>query len=149
MGSQNGRFSEMPPVTDLAERVSLGATSVQLAELYGVRDHRVRGQLLRAGFNPDTGEAKREQHTPYATTVGDESLLWQDEGACVGMNTDMFFNELRPTPAINVCTGCPIRERCLDWAMEVEAAAPRAERHGIFGGLTSVQRFERAIGATA
>jgi hypothetical protein len=149
MGSQNGRFSEMPPVTDLAERVSLGATSVQLAELYGVGDDYLRGRLLRAGFNPDTGEAKREEHTPYATTVGDANLLWQDQGACVGKDSEQFFDELRPKEAINICTGCPIRERCLSWAMEVEGKAARDYRYGIFGGLTSAQRFERAMGATA
>lgn len=54
-------------------------------------------------------------------------MTWQDNAACRGMNTAIFY----PSPdlthaAQQVCAGCPVRTEC--------AAAGRAEEHGVWAG---------------
>ena len=56
-------------------------------------------------------------------------LSWQDDAACRGMGTDVFF----PLPggraeaAQRVCSRCPVRSWCADYG--------RDEQHGIWGGV--------------
>jgi WhiB family redox-sensing transcriptional regulator len=149
MGSQNGRQSEMPTATDLAERITLGATSEHLAKLYNVGNDYIRAQLSRAGYNADTGEPRTTDHHPYRTAVGDQNLAWQSAGACIGTDPEDWFDERNTAETIATCLACPIRQRCLDWAMDIEADAGRDYRYGIYGGLTSTQRHALAYGATA
>lgn len=63
-------------------------------------------------------------------------LSWQDRAACRGMNPDLFFpargEETRQ--AKKVCARCPVREECLDFALE------NAEKFGIWGGLSERER---------
>jgi WhiB family transcriptional regulator, redox-sensing transcriptional regulator len=49
---------------------------------------------------------------------------------------DLFFPEkgLSSRPAIMVCLGCPVRQECLDHALEHD------ERFGIWGGMTETER---------
>lgn len=67
---------------------------------------------------------------------------WQDDAACVGKDPDAWFpdpSDIRGTEnAISVCNGCPVRSQCLELAVAAEADG--VTRHGIFGGLTPVQR---------
>ena len=77
-----------------------------------------------------------------APTV-DHPLDWQRDAACRGMNRDLFFPEygfmLEPR-VIATCHRCPVRERCLQWALDND------EENGVWGGLTEDQR--RAINQT-
>ncbi len=76
--------------------------------------------------------------------------------ACTDHDPELFFplGELgRPGPqpkrdpeverARAVCAGCPLREPCLQGALE------RQEAFGIWGGLTSKERRELPRGAVA
>lgn len=61
---------------------------------------------------------------------------WMDAAACYGMDTDMFFpveSTTIPDVVRETCRGCPVRERCLDWAITV------GER-GVWAGTSSKQR---------
>lgn len=70
---------------------------------------------------------------------------WQVEAACI---------EVGPAPwetwpgsitqmnaeAIRICNGCPVRQECLDFAMDVEGDASVRGRWNIYGGRTPAQR---------
>ena len=43
--------------------------------------------------------------------------------------------------AKRVCEGCPVREACLRMALDAERGTGVYERHGVFGGLTPIERF--------
>lgn len=65
---------------------------------------------------------------------------WHARAACFSTGHAPFFDEDDPEPARAVCQRCPIRRRCLEDALEREAAAAAVNRHGIQGGLTGAQR---------
>lgn len=56
--------------------------------------------------------------------------------ACQEMDTTIFYPEKgkRSDRAKRVCGGCPIRQQCLDYALQAE------EKHGVWGGLDPEQR---------
>jgi len=69
---------------------------------------------------------------------------WQSRAACMGVNGELFLgpDDERPRDrvrreslALMVCQSCPVRDACLDHALEVP------ERHGVWGGTTPEQRL--------
>jgi WhiB family redox-sensing transcriptional regulator len=65
---------------------------------------------------------------------------WYKDAACKGHeNQDDFFPERGSSTVIakRICNGCPVREECLEYAVE------RKERFGIWGGKS--ERERRAI----
>jgi WhiB family transcriptional regulator, redox-sensing transcriptional regulator len=72
--------------------------------------------------------------------VFEDEPWWFERAACRGRGWDRWFPE--PTPgqpadysaAVRVCEGCPVRSRCLDYALATRAA------HGVWGGLTPSER---------
>lgn len=66
---------------------------------------------------------------------------WRDRAACRDADPELFFpiSELGPgarqiTEAKAVCARCPVRERCLDYALD------NGLDHGVFGGTTDTER---------
>ncbi|MGW0118578.1 WhiB family transcriptional regulator [Streptomyces sp. NPDC003327] len=67
---------------------------------------------------------------------------WRAAAACREVDPELFFPVGVGSPALaqaeeakKVCRRCPVRERCLGWAM--------AESHppmGVWGGLTEAER---------
>jgi hypothetical protein len=57
-------------------------------------------------------------------------------GACAGLDTEIFFSDStsKTVLAKAICSQCPVRDICLDWAIE------NAE-FGVFGGLTAQERI--------
>lgn len=54
---------------------------------------------------------------------------WYDHAACVGQPPEIFFPEDKVwAPARRVCERCPVREECLEFAIE------NGEPHGVWGG---------------
>jgi WhiB family transcriptional regulator, redox-sensing transcriptional regulator len=70
---------------------------------------------------------------------------WQTRAACLHEEAELFFPDYTAGPAIDrakqICAGCPVRARCLDWALSHGAAI------GIWGGRTEQER--RAMGAAS
>ena len=70
--------------------------------------------------------------------------LWQDKAACRGPHASIFFppghfetkaeKEARELKAKAICSGCAVRQPCLDYALRIR------EPHGIWGGLNEVER---------
>ena len=85
-----------------------------------------------------------------ARTVADKlasleaEARWQDRAACKGMDPQIFFGPEyaetvkekrdREDAAKAVCTTCPVREECLEYALDAR------EAYGIWGGLTELER---------
>lgn len=62
---------------------------------------------------------------------------WTRWAACRGMNPELWFKEERGgsyTEARQICAHCPVRQACLDWAIETKTV------HGLFGGLAPLER---------
>jgi WhiB family transcriptional regulator, redox-sensing transcriptional regulator len=69
---------------------------------------------------------------------------WQVRAACRGPQSMMFFppthferkdeKETREGEAKRICAQCGVRADCLDYAIRIR------EPHGIWGGLTEVER---------
>jgi len=69
---------------------------------------------------------------------------WQWRAACRGEDSSLFFapahpegkeeRETRERRAKAICSGCPVRMECLEYALRIH------EHHGIWGGLTELER---------
>jgi len=73
--------------------------------------------------------------TDYATE-------WRAAGACRSADPELFFPiaqgsaaDRQISTALRVCAGCPVRQQCLDFAMQ------SGEAHGIWGGTTADERI--------
>jgi WhiB family transcriptional regulator, redox-sensing transcriptional regulator len=61
---------------------------------------------------------------------------WQYRAACRGTDLNVFFPEPGESaePARHICTSCPVRQPCLEFALS------HGITHGIWGGLTERDR---------
>lgn len=61
---------------------------------------------------------------------------WVADALCAQTDPEAFFPEKGGTnaPAKRICAACPVRERCLAYAMETR------QHFGIWGGLSELQR---------
>jgi WhiB family transcriptional regulator, redox-sensing transcriptional regulator len=69
---------------------------------------------------------------------------WQARAACRGPQSSVFFppshferkdeKEAREARAKTICSTCPVRKPCLDYAIRIR------EPHGIWGGLNETER---------
>jgi WhiB family redox-sensing transcriptional regulator len=65
---------------------------------------------------------------------------WFAEGLCAQTDPEAFYPEKGGSTreAKRVCLGCPVRNDCLQWALD------RQERFGIWGGLSERERRQVA-----
>jgi len=61
---------------------------------------------------------------------------WFADAACRGEPTDVFFptSDAQAQAAKQICAACPVREECLEFALESRPA------DGVWGGLTPIER---------
>lgn len=66
----------------------------------------------------------------------DPWTTWRDQGACRGVDPNVFFPERGDScvAAKKVCAGCPVRGECLDFALA------HGEKFGIWGGKSERER---------
>lgn len=72
------------------------------------------------------------------TSAGDD---WRDRAACRDEDPELFFptaesDSAAYAPAILVCTRCPARAECLEWALQT------GQEWGTWGGTTPMTRRE-------
>lgn len=70
--------------------------------------------------------------------------VWQLRAACRGPQSTVFFppstferkdeKAAREARAKDICRTCPVKEPCLDYALNIK------ENHGIWGGLNEAER---------
>lgn len=95
---------------------------------------------------PSRGK-QAHQRTPQHThdePVRPDAVPWQQRAACRGPQAQVFFppstserrdeREARERDAKQICAGCRVRSDCLDYALTIR------EPHGIWGGLTELER---------
>ncbi len=82
-----------------------------------------------------------ETETCRATTNAASGRDWRFSAACASVDPDLFFPrraEDRPLAQVAeaklVCGGCPVRQECLDWALETR------QDSGVWGGLSENER---------
>lgn len=82
--------------------------------------------------------------TPNAFRVTE----WQRDAACArpGIDPEMFFptstDRAYAYAALSLCSRCPVRAECLEWALTVEdGTGPRV---GVVGGMTPHERAQAA-----
>lgn len=61
---------------------------------------------------------------------------WYERAICAQTDPEAFYPEAgcNPEPAKKVCATCPVRRRCLEWALG------NGETFGVWGGTTYKQR---------
>ena len=71
------------------------------------------------------------------------SVGWMASALCAEVATDLFFPEKgsSPRPAQRICAECPVRLRCLRYALDHD------EQYGVWGGLTGHERRQLKRGA--
>lgn len=76
-------------------------------------------------------------HTPpHETSRAAGRSGWQERKACTAEDFDLFLSD---EPAVQeiakqICVGCPVREQCLQFALDTKAG------FGVFGGKTADER---------
>jgi hypothetical protein len=63
---------------------------------------------------------------------------WMTRAACLHADKELFFPEdgVRPEEAKRICAECPVRQRCLDYALADSTLV------GVWGGTTDRERRE-------
>jgi hypothetical protein len=59
--------------------------------------------------------------------------LWKDEGACLGLDTNLFFDKYEEDNLVrqavdSICAGCPVAKRCF-------AVGVSGKEWGVWGGI--------------
>lgn len=85
-------------------------------------------------MKPDIIQFETRKPHPY-----DGNPHWQQEGLCRGKDVNLWYPRRGESPvkiaeAKAFCKQCPIRQKCLDYALW------HHEQHGIWGGLTEFER---------
>jgi len=73
---------------------------------------------------------------PLQPWLGDDRP-WVALAACRGADPGLFFADGdgdRTGVARRICGGCPVRDECLEWALEARAT------FGVWGGTTEQER---------
>lgn len=79
------------------------------------------------------------EHLPLE---GITNPTWMDQAACNGSDPEAWFSHGAGLPtnyskARQVCMSCPVRAKCLEYALDLQA---KAQLPGMWGGLTENQR---------
>lgn len=76
--------------------------------------------------------------TPYAKELSEQKKDWQPCAACHDAPPDLFFfdNEESNTIAKKICSTCPVRKQCLEYALAIRPS------DGVWGGLTADERHK-------
>jgi hypothetical protein len=131
----------LPPLDEIAGRIRDGESYRELAREYRVDQQGLANRLRNGGYRFDTGETERaarlrEMKQHLKTTLLTYAEPWMADAICAQTDPEVFYPERGESiaDAKRVCLGCPVRETCLEWALE------RKERFGVFGGKSERER---------
>ncbi len=73
----------------------------------------------------------------WVESILEGDLSWQGDALCAQTDPDAFFPEVGDDTYLAkcVCRNCPVREECLDFALE------HNETIGIWGGKSAKERY--------
>lgn len=82
--------------------------------------------------------------SPFISDEEASDRRWMDSAACAGMEW-LFEQEGQMVEQTRkVCGRCPVRSRCLETALALEAGTRKDGRFGMWGGMTPLERLELA-----
>lgn len=102
---------------------------------------------------PQRRPTASRRSSPSTTTEVLESLLdiaprnhWAQDALCAQTDPEIFFPEKGGSirEATAVCAQCPVKQQCLDAALEEESGSSGYGRHGVRAGTTPRQRAHLA-----
>ena len=78
--------------------------------------------------------------------IEQEVYHWQWDASCIGHDPNIWHSGSSNTSEAwdkpkKICSDCPVKQTCLQEAMEAEYNLPLRHRFGVFGGLTAAERF--------
>ncbi len=93
------------------------------------------------GTNDNKVVGGLDQVSGYATAARPATgASWRSAAACRSADPELFFPLSESGRSLEqigeakaICTGCPVRRQCLQFALRTRA-------HGIWGGLTELER---------
>lgn len=131
----------IPPLTEIAARIRDGESYRELAREYRVDQQGLANRLRNGGYRFDTGETERaarlrEMRQHLSTKLLTYAEPWMADAICAQTDPEVFYPERGESiaDAKRICLGCPVRETCLEWALE------HKERFGVFGGKSERER---------
>lgn len=75
------------------------------------------------------------------------STSWMSQAGCKSVNPELFFPlgssdapDWQIARAKRICSSCPVRNDCLAYAVDT------AQKYGIWGGLTELERRRLRVG---
>lgn len=139
-----------PPLTEIAARIRAGESYRDLAKEYRVDQQGLANRLRNGGYRFDTGETDRDARLREMKQRLNASLRiysepWMAEAICAQTDPEAFYPEKGESTAEakRVCMGCPVRQVCLEYALE------RKELFGVWGGLSVRDRRKLSAGQVA
>jgi WhiB family transcriptional regulator, redox-sensing transcriptional regulator len=135
---------DLPPITELAERVRAGETVKALAAEYDLKLLALHGYFYRGGFT-STGE-KRAPVQPKQWGPMDPNGLgrlvrswsepWMANAACAYVDPELWFPDRggNVEAARAICAECPVAQPCREYALL------NRERFGIWGNTSERER---------
>ncbi|MCO1338068.1 hypothetical protein BJH93_04040 [Kocuria polaris] len=93
---------------------------------------------LNPGYAPEAASGRRQD--PFESRACAAVPADRIDEVFFPPNGDHAFDPLRYAEARSYCLACPIRETCLDYALELEGGKAAQGRFGMYGGTTPTER---------
>lgn len=100
---------------------------------------------LRSSLSPEGDDRRPYSEEQISSTLALRATArvltadWREQAACRNPEVDkrLFFSDsnVEKNQAIEVCDTCPVKQECLDYALE------RPKEIGVWGGTTERQRM--------
>ena len=73
------------------------------------------------------------------------SQTWRDIASCLGHDPEIWYphttDHITAIQAVVICSSCPVRDACLEDALDQEAGIKADGRDGIRAGLSPLDRY--------
>ena len=83
-----------------------------------------------------------ELRAVYAPASGRDVLAWMEDAVCRACEWDQLSQERQQT----LCMGCPVRDKCRDYADDFESDLHYLTLSEVYAGETPAQRVQRRRG---
>ena len=92
--------------------------------------------IRHANARPSITASRGARALMGALVNGANDAKWMADGLCLKFDYDLCYPEKksRIVDAKKVCEQCPVRPKCLDWAIEHD------EPEGVWGGMGPAER---------
>ena len=106
------------------------------AYLHGVFELGANAVLIKGTKSSADTSHMHMENEMTAFMNPDDDRPWAARSECRGEDPAIFFpgTDDDPSRGLAICARCPVRQECLDYAIEAR------ERYGIWGGTTERQR---------